>query len=263
VVRTPLDLKATTDFAEKCYGRERLQTGQSYRSHADDLMRTVDKLWKRHFHGTDFIMPHWREHMEWSQHACRMFALMSRFGQTFEDVNDVTNPNVASLLASISYDPRLPAPLRDLDLQSRVGGGGIAAQLITLGEISLTASAQSDWVRVLVEDPETSRESLEDAARSVAGRTAGMTVMLNCLHAIPGRGGVRQWLQEVDKNLRGVESYLKAALRTRPHIAAAKATPPARPKKVPTCPPPTLKPKISSGTCSSSSVRTETNESSR
>lgn len=225
-------------------------------------MRAVDKLWKRHFRGTDFIMPHWREHMEWSQHVCRMFALMSRFGQTFEEINDVTNPNVATLLANVSYDPRLPAPQRDLDLQSRVGGAGLAAQLITLGEISLTASAQSDWVRSLVEDRETSRTTLEDAARCVAGRTAGMTEMLTCLHAIPHRGGVRQWLQEVDKNLRGVESYLKAALRTRPHIAAAKATPPSREKRVPTCPPLTMTPKISSATCSSSSEKTVTPKSS-
>ena len=251
MVRIPLELKVTTAFAEACYGDTKMCTGQAYCSYADDLAKTTDKLWRRHFRNTDFIAPQWRDAMEYCEHASRMFALMSRFGRTYEEINDVTNVSVADLVSAISYDPRLPLPKRDLDLRTRVAEGGISAQMIVLADITLTSTYQSDWVKVLVADVRTQREQLEEAVRVVSGQTTVMRALLGSLHAIPRRGPVRRWAQEVDGFLGGVESYLKKALRTRPHLATAKSYDPKDPprKRVPTCPPPTMTPKISSGSC--------------
>lgn len=256
MVRIPLDFTATTVYADGCYGDARLPTGQAYCSYADDLQAATEKLWRRQFRNIDFILPKWQEMIEHSRHVCRMFALMSRFGRTYEEINDVTNVSVADLLAAVSYDPRLPLPKRDLDLRARVSEGGIAAQLISLADVSLTAANQTDWIKSLVENKLVRREQLEEAARVVSGQTAAMHALLDCLHAIPRRGPIRQWIREVDNHLGGVEAYLKQALRTRPHMATARNNhaPPTTRKRVPKCPLPTTKPKISSAISSNNST---------
>lgn len=259
MVRIPLDFAATTEYAHACYGNARLPTGQAYSSYADELLTTTDKLWQRQFRHVDFIMPRWQEMIEAGRHVCRMFALMSRFGRTYEEINDVTNVTVADMLSAVSPDPRLPLPRRDLDLRSRVAAGGLGAQLICLADISLTTTSQTDWIRGLVGDNRVQREQLEEAVRVVSGQTIAMRGLLDSMHDVPRRGYVRQWMSEIDAHLGGMDTYLKRSLSTRPHLATARNGNDGvvKKKRVPKCPQPTLRPKISSDTSLLNTASTE------
>lgn len=122
MVRTPLDLKATLEFV-----RHKLsQSPDGYLGieHAESVACDVATLSANYFavtRGPCFV-PGRHELPETLEHAALLHEMISHCGASYDELLEVTNSDVADVVAAITPDMRLPEPKRVLDYRGQLSG---------------------------------------------------------------------------------------------------------------------------------------------
>lgn len=260
MVRTPLELEATRQFAQHVYGNRQRPTGRLYVHYTAELAEIARKCLQRYYkerlsRTSDesewqdlWLGPQAGEHSDWIEHAGWLFPAIYRFGRTHEELCDETNPNVADLVAAASPDGRLPPPIRTKTFLSQVAEASPDAQVLVLADILVTAQEYDVWCKTYpVADAE--HGELLEFAEFITAEANRMHAELNTLRHVR-RTTLRRWAHGAHELLTGqiaVVDKLLLDFNVRLQVAKNQG------KKVPRCPQSRSKPKTSSATSKPSS----------
>lgn len=147
MVRTPLDLLLTQEFAQTILGEQRHPNGQLAVEHAAAVAEVTCNVMRTHFRTQrGWLSPDAVAGLELLQHAAWLHEAIERGpGCLFETVCHETNPQVAELVSAVTRDNRLAQPRRLMDLQSRMVEAPLPSQVLLLCDILCELEATSDW----------------------------------------------------------------------------------------------------------------------
>lgn len=131
------DRAAADAFADARHAHQTRYGGEPYTEHTKRVAKRAEELLGVYYQmfGGGFLIPMDQLVIDTTYCAARLHDVMEDCGATFEDICHRTTLQVAEMVASLSHDPRLPAPQRIREYCSRLYDATFEAQVVKIADL--------------------------------------------------------------------------------------------------------------------------------
>jgi (p)ppGpp synthase/HD superfamily hydrolase len=119
-------------------GQKRRLTGLAYSSHPPEVATLAEALGLRHFTQRKLLMPADKAIVDNMWHAAMFHGVITIGRNTWDEVLDATNLEVANIVADVSPDNRLSRPRRVKKHANRLFHADLPARIVKLADLCCT-----------------------------------------------------------------------------------------------------------------------------
>ena len=138
-----LSLEKTLEFAAKCYENKKTVTGVELFVFCKQVARQAEQIARRLFLDLrpDYISDNAKDNITAIVHCAVLYDVLNVSACAFEHIADVTNVQVAAMVAAISRDFRLVETKRDMEFRGRLSQSPVGAQIVITAQIICAAKS--------------------------------------------------------------------------------------------------------------------------
>jgi hypothetical protein len=146
-----LSLDKTLQFATQCYAAKTTNAGDDLLSHAKQVARQAEKIATRLYQDmrADYMPDETRDGVIAVVHCGLLHDVLNVSSCAFENIAEVTNVQIAAMVAAISRDYRLVETKRDMEFRGRLSQSTVGAQIVAVADIICTAQALIKAIEVV------------------------------------------------------------------------------------------------------------------
>lgn len=136
-----LDLKSTVNYAKAVYGDAATIIGTKVFTHCLSDAKLAEQIAHKVFSDirTDLLPQAPSEIIAAIVHAAFLRDVIHIGRQTFENVADIANVQVAAMVSTLSRDYRIVETKRDIEYRGRLSQSSVATQIVAVADIVCTA----------------------------------------------------------------------------------------------------------------------------
>jgi hypothetical protein len=140
-----LALDKTFEFASQCYAAKTTDSGEPLIAHAKNVAAQAEVIARKLYQDmrADYMQESTKDSVTAIVHCSLLFDVLNVSACAFEHVAEVTNVQVAAMVAAISRDFRLVETKRDMEFRGRVSQSPATAQIVVVASIICAAKALS------------------------------------------------------------------------------------------------------------------------
>lgn len=171
-----LKIDTTANFAKTAYAEKLSATNTNLYTHCVSVARLAEKIARKLFHDMrrDVLPQDVDDIIAAIVHSAILAEVINAQRTTFEQIADLTNVQVATMVATLSRDIRLVETKRDLEYRGRLSTSPLATQIVAVSRIICTA--QELTKRLITE-----KLAIAPLARKILTQLDGD---LLCVHAV-------------------------------------------------------------------------------
>lgn len=143
-----LSIKKTFAFVKECYGDKKLNTGLDYITFCQKVGIRAEGIAHRLYHDMrpDCAVENKRDNIAAIVHCSLLCDVLNVSACAFEQVADITNVQVAAMVAAISRDFRLVETKRDMEFRGRLSQSSLGAQIVFVAKTICFAQSTDDFL---------------------------------------------------------------------------------------------------------------------
>lgn len=143
-----LSLEKTIQFATQCYAAKTTNSGDDLLSHAKNVAKLAETVAGKLYQDmrADYVPEDARDSVTAIVHCAVLHDVLNVSACAFENVAEVTNVQIAAMVAAISRDFRLVETKRDMEFRGRLSQSPVGAQIVVTSDIICTAKSLSQAV---------------------------------------------------------------------------------------------------------------------
>ena len=140
-----LSLEKTHQFAAQCYAAKTTTVGEELFQHAQHVATQAEKIANRLYQDMrqDYLPENTKDSITAIVHCGLLHDVLNVSSCAFENVAEVTNVQIAAMVAAISRDFRLVETKRDMEFRGRLSQSPVGAQIVVVADIICTAKSLS------------------------------------------------------------------------------------------------------------------------
>lgn len=141
-----LSLEKTYQFAAQCYTAKTTPIGEELLQHAKHVATQAERIAHRLYQDMrqDYLPENSKDSITAIVHCGLLHDVLNVSSCAFENVAEVTNVQIAAMVAAISRDFRLVETKRDMEFRGRLSQSPVGAQIVVVADIICTAKSLSD-----------------------------------------------------------------------------------------------------------------------
>lgn len=138
-----LSLEKTLLFAGQCYENKKTATGKELFAFCKQVARQAETIAHRLYLDLkpEYIPDSAKDNIIAIVHCAVLHDVLNISSCTFENIAEVTNVQVAAMVAAISRDFRLVETKRDMEFRGRLSASPVGAQIVIIAHTICTAQA--------------------------------------------------------------------------------------------------------------------------
>lgn len=138
-----LSLEKTLEFAAACYGNKTTSTGLELFPFCKQVAGRAEQIALKLYHDLrpDYVADGIKDSITAVLHCAVLFDVLNVSACSFENVAEVTNVQIAAMVAALSRDFRLVETKRDMEFRGRLSQSPVNAQIVAVSNIICTAQA--------------------------------------------------------------------------------------------------------------------------
>jgi (p)ppGpp synthase/HD superfamily hydrolase len=138
-----LSLEKTFEFATQCYASKTTDAGDPLIEHAKKIASQAEVIARKLYQDlrADYMPESTKDSVTAIVHCSLLFDVLNVSSCAFEHIAEVTNVQVAAMVAAISRDYRLVETKRDMEFRGRVSQSPATAQIVVVAIVICTAKA--------------------------------------------------------------------------------------------------------------------------
>jgi hypothetical protein len=146
-----LSLEKTLQFATQCYAAKTTNAGDNLLAHAKQVARQAEKIATRLYQDmrADYMPDETKDGVIAIVHCSLLHDVLNVSSCAFENIAEVTNVQIAAMVAAISRDYRLVETKRDMEFRGRLSQSSLGAQIVAVADIICTAQALVQAINVV------------------------------------------------------------------------------------------------------------------
>lgn len=143
-----LSVKKTFEFVSACYGDKTLNTGLDYVTFCQRVGIRAENIAHRLYHDMrpDCAGENKKDNIAAIVHCSLLCDVLNVSACCFEQVADITNVQVAAMVAAISRDFRLVETKRDMEFRGRLSQSSLGAQIVFVARTICFAQSTDDFL---------------------------------------------------------------------------------------------------------------------
>jgi len=143
-----LSVKKTFEFVSECYANKALNTGLDYITFCQRVGMRAENIAHRLYQDMrpDCAGENKKDNIAAIVHCSLLCDVLNVSACCFEQVADVTNVQVAAMVASISRDFRLVETKRDMEFRGRLSQSSLGAQIVFVARTICFAQSTDDFL---------------------------------------------------------------------------------------------------------------------
>jgi hypothetical protein len=138
-----LSLARTLDFAAKCYDNKKTVTGQDVLAYCKLVATRAEQIAHKLYQDmrADYIPDSTKDSIATIVHCAVLHDVLNVSSCAFENIAEITNVQIAAMVAAISRDFRLVETKRDLEFRGRLSQSPVGAQIVIVAHIICTGQS--------------------------------------------------------------------------------------------------------------------------
>lgn len=138
-----LSLAKTLEFAAQCYSDKKTTIGLDVFPFSKQVARQAEKIAKRLYLDLkpEYISDSAQDTITAIVHCAILHDVLNQSSCAFENVAEITNVQIAAMVAAISRDFRLVETKRDMEYRGRLSQSPVAAQIVVVAQIICAANS--------------------------------------------------------------------------------------------------------------------------
>ena len=205
-----LDLKATVAYAKEAYGDAQTNTDSKVFTHCWSVARLAEQIAHKFFSDirADILPQDSPDIIAAIVHSSLLHEVINFGRKTFENVAEVANVQVASMVSALSRDYRLVETKRDLEYRGRLSQSAISTHIVAVAEVICSAKEVIDALNANgLQQPAKTRKTLAqlDADLLVVHTAARYYVLRMYVHA------ARNLISDANQLIKKLKTDAKAA----------------------------------------------------
>lgn len=143
-----LSLEKTFQFATQCYAAKTTLSGDNLMAHAKHVARHAEKIAVELYQDirADYMPDDTKDSITTIVHCSLLHDVLNVSACAFENVAEITNVQIAAMVAALSRDFRLVETKRDMEFRGRLSQSPVGAQIVAVADIICTAKGLSNLV---------------------------------------------------------------------------------------------------------------------
>lgn len=145
-----LSLEKTYQFAAQCYAAKTTFIGEELLQHAKHVATQAENIAHRLYQDMrqDYLPENSKDSITTIVHCGLLHDVLNVSSCAFENVAEITNVQIAAMVAAISRDFRLVETKRDMEFRGRLSQSPVGAQIVVVADIICTAKSLSSAIDV-------------------------------------------------------------------------------------------------------------------
>ncbi|NDC55220.1 MAG: hypothetical protein EBZ69_00030 [Alphaproteobacteria bacterium] len=137
-----LSLAKTLEFAAQCYTDKKTSVGIDVFPFCKQVARQAEKIAKRLYLDLkpEYISDSAQDTITAIVHCAILHDVLNQSTCAFENIAEITNVQIAAMVAAISRDFRLVETKRDMEFRGRLSQSPVGAQIVVVAHIICTAN---------------------------------------------------------------------------------------------------------------------------
>lgn len=138
-----LHIETTIAFAKETYADAKTQTSETVLAHCTAAARLAESIAQKLFRDMrgDVIPQDSQDIIEAIVHAAVLSEAINVNRRTFEQIADITNVQIASMVSALTRDLRLVETKRDIEYRGRLSVSPLSTQIVAVAAIICTANS--------------------------------------------------------------------------------------------------------------------------
>lgn len=138
-----LSISKTWEFAKVCYAQKNTYTGEELLPFSKKVAGSAETIAQKLFQDLrpDYISDNIKDTIAAIVHCGILHDVLNVSACAFEQVAEVTNVQIAAMVAAISRDFRLVETKRDIEFRGRLSQSTVGAQIVVVAQIICAARA--------------------------------------------------------------------------------------------------------------------------
>lgn len=138
-----LSLEKTLTFAAQCYADKKTATGDDMVGFCKKIARRAEQIAVKLYQDMrpDYMTDSTKDSIAAIVHCAVLHDVLNVSACAFENVAEVTNVQIAAMVAAISRDFRLVETKRDMEFRGRLSQSPVGAQIVIVSHIICTAQS--------------------------------------------------------------------------------------------------------------------------
>lgn len=138
-----LSLARTLEFAAKCYANKKTVTGQDVLAYCKLVAARAEQIAHKLYQDmrADYIPDSTKDSIASIVHCAVLHDVLNISACAFENIAEITNVQIAAMVAAISRDFRLVETKRDLEFRGRLSQSPVGAQIVIVAHIICTGQS--------------------------------------------------------------------------------------------------------------------------
>lgn len=138
-----LSLAKTLEFAALCYDAKKTNVGVDIFAFCKQVARQAEKIAKRLYLDLkpEYISDSAQDTITAIVHCAVLHDVLNQSTCAFENIAEITNVQIAAMVAAISRDYRLVETKRDMEYRGRLSQSPVGAQIVVVAHIICTANS--------------------------------------------------------------------------------------------------------------------------
>jgi hypothetical protein len=143
VTKQNLQIETTVAFAKATYADAKTQTAETVLAHCMAAARLAEAIAQKLFRDMrgDVIPQDSQDIVESIVHAAVLSEAININRRTFEQIADITNVQIASMVSALTRDLRLVETKRDIEYRGRLSISPLSTQIVAVAAIICTANS--------------------------------------------------------------------------------------------------------------------------
>ncbi len=136
-----LSIDKTFQFATQCYADKKTNTGYELMEHCKCVARQAEVIAQRLYNELrpDYVSEHMKETVAAIVHCGLLHDVLNVSACAFENIAEITNVQIAAMVAAISRDYRLVETKRDMEFRGRLSQSAVGTQIVAVADVICTA----------------------------------------------------------------------------------------------------------------------------
>jgi (p)ppGpp synthase/HD superfamily hydrolase len=140
-----LSLEKTIAFAKQCYATRQTATSEDLYAHCWAVASQAEKMAIKFYQDLreEYVPENLEETLAVITHCGLLHDVLNVSACAFENIAEITNVQVAAMVAAISRDYRLVETKRDMEFRGRLSQSAVSTQIVAVADIICSAKAIS------------------------------------------------------------------------------------------------------------------------
>lgn len=138
-----LSLEKTIEFARQCYAARRTAMDDELYEHCAAVSRYAEKIANKLYQDlrAEYVPENLEETIAVITHCGLLHDVLNVSACAFENIAEITNVQVAAMVATMSRDFRLVETKRDMEFRGRLSQSAVGTQIVAVADIICTAKS--------------------------------------------------------------------------------------------------------------------------